>query len=277
MATLTQEQIHLLNEKSKEVRKSIIKSITAANSGHPGGSLSIADLMTLLYYVEMNVDPKDPKNKNRDRFVLSKGHAAPAWYAVLAEKGYFDKNELLGLRKVDRMLQGHPDMKHTPGVDMSTGSLGQGISAACGMALAGKIDKLDYRVFSVLGDGELEEGQVWEAFMFAAQYKLNNLTAFIDLNGLQIDGNIEEVMSPLPVKEKLEAFNWNVLEVDGHNFAELHEAIVQAKANTEAPTAIIMHTLKGKGIKDMEGIAGWHGKAPSQEQCDKFLKEIEEA
>lgn len=277
MATLTQEQIHLLNEKSKEVRKSIIKSITAANSGHPGGSLSIADLMTLLYYVEMNVDPKDPKNKNRDRFVLSKGHAAPAWYAVLAEKGYFDKDELLGLRKVDRMLQGHPDMKHTPGVDMSTGSLGQGISAACGMALAGKIDKLDYRVFSVLGDGELEEGQVWEAFMFAAQYKLNNLTAFIDLNGLQIDGNIEEVMSPLPVKEKLEAFNWNVLEVDGHNFAELHEAIVQAKANTEAPTAIIMHTVKGKGIKDMEGIAGWHGKAPSQEQCDKFLKEIEEA
>lgn len=277
MATLTQEQIHLLNEKSKEVRKSIIKSITAANSGHPGGSLSIADLMTLLYYVEMNVDPKDPKNKNRDRFVLSKGHAAPAWYAVLAEKGYFDKDELLGLRKVDRMLQGHPDMKHTPGVDMSTGSLGQGISAACGMALAGKIDKLDYRVFSVLGDGELEEGQVWEAFMFAAQYKLNNLTAFIDLNGLQIDGNIEEVMSPLPVKEKLEAFNWNVLEVDGHNFAELHEAIAQAKANTEAPTAIIMHTVKGKGIKDMEGIAGWHGKAPSQEQCDKFLKEIEEA
>lgn len=277
MATLTQEQIHLLNEKSKEVRKSIIKSITAANSGHPGGSLSIADLMTLLYYVEMNVDPKDPKNKNRDRFVLSKGHAAPAWYAVLAEKGYFDKDELLGLRKVDRMLQGHPDMKHTPGVDMSTGSLGQGISAACGMALASKIDKLDYRVFSVLGDGELEEGQVWEAFMFAAQYKLNNLTAFIDLNGLQIDGNIEEVMSPLPVKEKLEAFNWNVLEVDGHNFAELHEAIAQAKANTEAPTAIIMHTVKGKGIKDMEGIAGWHGKAPSQEQCDKFLKEIEEA
>lgn len=277
MATLTQEQIHLLNEKSKEVRKSIIKSITAANSGHPGGSLSIADLMTLLYYVEMNVDPKDPKNKNRDRFVLSKGHAAPALYAVLAEKGYFDKDELLGLRKVDRMLQGHPDMKHTPGVDMSTGSLGQGISAACGMALAGKIDKLDYRVFSVLGDGELEEGQVWEAFMFAAQYKLNNLTAFIDLNGLQIDGNIEEVMSPLPVKEKLEAFNWNVLEVDGHNFAELHEAIAQAKANTEAPTAIIMHTVKGKGIKDMEGIAGWHGKAPSQEQCDKFLKEIEEA
>lgn len=277
MATLTQEQIHLLNEKSKEVRKSIIKSITAANSGHPGGSLSIADLMTLLYYVEMNVDPKDPKNKNRDRFVLSKGHAAPAWYAVLAEKGYFDKDELLGLRKVDRMLQGHPDMKHTPGVDMSTGSLGQGISAACGMALAGKIDKLDYRVFSLLGDGELEEGQVWEAFMFAAQYKLNNLTAFIDLNGLQIDGNIEEVMSPLPVKEKLEAFNWNVLEVDGHNFAELHEAIAQAKANTEAPTAIIMHTVKGKGIKDMEGIAGWHGKAPSQEQCDKFLKEIEEA
>lgn len=277
MATLTQEQIHLLNEKSKEVRKSIIKSITAANSGHPGGSLSIADLMTLLYYVEMNVDPKDPKNKNRDRFVLSKGHAAPAWYAVLAEKGYFDKDELLGLRKVDRMLQGHPDMKHTPGVDMSTGSLGQGISAACGMALASKIDKLDYRVFSVLGDGELEEGQVWEAFMFAAQYKLNNLTAFIDLNGLQIDGNIEEVMSPLPVKEKLEAFNWNVLEVDGHNFAELHEAIAQAKANTEAPTAIIMHTVKGKGIKDMEGIAGWHGKAPSREQCDKFLKEIEEA
>lgn len=274
MTKLTAEQKSLVQNKAKEIRVSILKSITAANSGHPGGSLSITDIMALLYYVEMNVDPKNPKCPDRDRFVLSKGHAAPALYATLAEKGYFSKDELQYLRKIDHMLQGHPDMKHTPGVDMSTGSLGQGISAACGMALAGKIDKKDFRVFSILGDGELEEGQVWEAAMFAGYYKLNNLTAFVDFNGLQIDGDIREVMSPLPIGEKFAAFNWNVIEVDGHNLDELHDAIETARATTDKPTVIVMHTVKGKGVKDMEGQAGWHGKAPSPEECEKYVAEV---
>lgn len=274
MTTLTAEQKSLVQEKATAIRVSILKAVTAAKSGHPGGSLSIADLMVLLYYVEMNVDPKNPKDGNRDRFVLSKGHAAPALYATLAEKGFFDKGELENLRKIDCMLQGHPDMKHTPGVDMSTGSLGQGISAACGMALAGRIDKKDYRVFAVLGDGELEEGQVWEAAMFAGFYKLNNLTAFIDFNGLQIDGDIREVMSPLPIAPKFEAFNWNVIEVNGHDLDELHNAIEAAKACTDKPTAIVMNTVKGKGVKEMEGQAGWHGKAPSAEEYEKFVAEL---
>lgn len=274
MTTLTAEQKSLVQEKATAIRVSILKAVTAAKSGHPGGSLSIADLMALLYYVEMNVDPKNPKDGNRDRFVLSKGHAAPALYATLAEKGFFDKGELENLRKIDCMLQGHPDMKHTPGVDMSTGSLGQGISAACGMALAGRIDKKDYCVFAVLGDGELEEGQVWEAAMFAGFYKLNNLTAFIDFNGLQIDGDIREVMSPLPIAPKFEAFNWNVIEVNGHDLDELHNAIEAAKACTDKPTAIVMNTVKGKGVKEMEGQAGWHGKAPSAEEYEKFVAEL---
>lgn len=274
MTTLTAEQKSLVQEKATAIRVSILKAVTAAKSGHPGGSLSIADLMALLYYVEMNVDPKNPKDGNRDRFVLSKGHAAPALYATLAEKGFFDKAELENLRKIDCMLQGHPDMKHTPGVDMSTGSLGQGISAACGMALAGRIDKKDYRVFAVLGDGELEEGQVWEAAMFAGFYKLNNFTAFIDFNGLQIDGDIREVMSPLPIAPKFEAFNWNVIEVNGHDLDELHNAIEAAKACTDKPTAVVMNTVKGKGIKEMEGQAGWHGKAPSAEEYEKFVAEL---
>lgn len=274
MTTLTAEQKSLVQEKATAIRVSILKAVTAAKSGHPGGSLSIADLMALLYYVEMNVDPKNPKDGNRDRFVLSKGHAAPALYATLAEKGFFDKGELENLRKIDCMLQGHPDMKHTSGVDMSTGSLGQGISAACGMALAGRIDKKDYRVFAVLGDGELEEGQVWEAAMFAGFYKLNNLTAFIDFNGLQIDGDIREVMSPLPIAPKFEAFNWNVIEVNGHDLDELHNAIEAAKACTDKPTAIVMNTVKGKGVKEMEGQAGWHGKAPSAEEYEKFVAEL---
>lgn len=274
MTTLTAEQKSLVQEKATAIRVSILKAVTAAKSGHPGGSLSIADLMALLYYVEMNVDPKNPKDGNRDRFVLSKGHAAPALYATLAEKGFFDKAELENLRKIDCMLQGHPDMKHTPGVDMSTGSLGQGISEACGMALAGRIDKKDYRVFAVLGDGELEEGQVWEAAMFAGFYKLNNLTAFIDFNGLQIDGDIREVMSPLPIAPKFEAFNWNVIEVNGHDLDELHNAIEAAKACTDKPTAVVMNTVKGKGIKEMEGQAGWHGKAPSAEEYEKFVAEL---
>ena len=274
MATLTQDVKQLVQEKAKAIRVSIVQSVTAAKSGHPGGSLSIADVMALLYYVEMNVDPANPKAPNRDRFVLSKGHAAPALYATLAEKGYFPKEELLNLRKIDHMLQGHPDMKHTPGVDMSTGSLGQGISAACGMALAGKIDNADYRVYSILGDGELEEGQVWEAAMFAGHYKLNNLTAFVDFNGLQIDGDITKVLSPLPISEKFKAFNWNVIEVNGHDLDELHNAIESAKAFTEGPTCIVMHTVKGKGVAEMEGQAGWHGKAPSAEQGETFVNEI---
>lgn len=274
MATLTQEQLQLVEEKAKAIRVSIVKSVTAAKSGHPGGSLSIADVMALLYFVEMNVDPTNPKAQNRDRFVLSKGHAAPALYATLAEKGFFSKDELLNLRKIDHILQGHPDMKHTPGVDMSTGSLGQGISAACGMALAGKIDNANYRVYSILGDGELEEGQVWEAAMFAGHYKLNNLTAFVDFNGLQIDGDITKVLSPLPIPEKFKAFQWNVIEVNGHNIDALHNAIESAKSYTEGPTCIVMHTIKGKGVDEMEGQAGWHGKAPSAEQGEAFINEI---
>lgn len=274
MATLTQEQKQLVQEKAKSIRASIVQSVTAAKSGHPGGSLSIADVMALLYFVEMNVDANNPKDPNRDRFVLSKGHAAPALYATLAEKGFFDKSELLNLRKIDHILQGHPDMKHTPGVDMSTGSLGQGISAACGMALAGKIDNASYRVYSILGDGELEEGQVWEAAMFGGHYKLNNLTAFVDFNGLQIDGDIEKVLSPLPIPDKFKAFKWNVIEVNGHDLDELHNAIESAKAYVEGPTCIVMHTVKGKGVEEMEGQAGWHGKAPSAEQGIAFVNEI---
>lgn len=274
MARLTAEQRELVTAKAREIRVGILEAVTAAKSGHPGGSLSIADVMALLYYVEMNVDPANPKKADRDRFVLSKGHAAPALYSTLASKGYFPKEELLGLRKVNRMLQGHPDMKHTPGVDMSTGSLGQGISAACGMALAGKIDNSSYHVFSILGDGELEEGQVWEAAMFAGFYKLSNLTAFVDFNGLQIDGDIKEVMSPLPIGEKFAAFNWNVLEVNGHDIDELHDAIEKARACEDKPTVIVMHTIKGKGVAEMEGQAGWHGKAPTEEEGKKFIAEV---
>ena len=275
MTTLTAEQKSLVQEKATAIRVSILKAVTAAKSGHPGGSLSIADLMALLYYVEMNVDPKNPKDGNRDRFVLSKGHAAPALYATLAEKGFFDKGELENLRKIDCMLQGHPDMKHTPGVDMSTGSLGQGISAACGDGI-GRTHRqkktIVFLPYSVTVNWK--EGQVWEAAMFAGFYKLNNLTAFIDFNGLQIDGDIREVMSPLPIAPKFEAFNWNVIEVNGHDLDELHNAIEAAKACTDKPTAIVMNTVKGKGVKEMEGQAGWHGKAPSAEEYEKFVAEL---
>ena len=251
MTPLTVEEKQLLTEKAKAIRVSIVKAVTAAKSGHPGGSLSIADLMALLYFKEMHIDPAQPHREGRDRLVLSKGHAAPALYATLAERGYFPKEELDNLRKIDHMLQGHPDMKHTPGVDMSTGSLGQGISAACGMALAGKIDKSDARVYTILGDGELEEGQVWEAAMFAGHYKLNNLTAFVDFNGLQIDGDITKVLSPLPIPEKFAAFQWHVVEVNGHDFDQLHAAIEEAKSITDKPTCIVMHTVKGKGVTAM--------------------------
>ena len=273
MATLSQDQKQLVQEKAKAIRVSIVQSVTAAKSGHPGGSLSIADVMSLLYFVEMNVDPSNPKKQDRDRFVLSKGHAAPALYATLAEKGYFPKSELINLRKINHFLQGHPDMKHTPGVDMSTGSLGQGISAACGMALAGKIDNADYRVYSILGDGELEEGQVWEAMMAAKHYKLDRFIAFLDKNGLQIDGACETVMDTSPLEEKCRAFGFETVEIDGHDLVAISEAITQAKANQNGkPKMIILKTIKGKGVSFMENNASWHGKAPNSEKQSKHYK-----
>lgn len=275
MNQLTMEEIKFLNEKAKNIRIDILKSITKANSGHTGGSLSIADLLTLLFFHEMNINPANPKMENRDRLVISKGHGAPALYAALAEKGYFPKEEMNFLRQINHMLQGHPDMKHTPGVDMTTGSLGQGFSAACGMALAAKMDHADWRVYTILGDGELEEGQIWEAAMYAAHYKLDHLTAFIDNNGLQIDGAITDVMSSRPIDKKFSAFGWHVITVNGHNMAELHNAIEEARNIKGKPTMIIMKTVKGKGIPEIEGKASWHGKAPSSEECERFVKMLE--
>ena len=275
MNQLTMEEIKLLNEKAKNIRIDILKAITKANSGHTGGSLSIADLLTLLFFHEMNINPANPKMENRDRLVISKGHGAPALYATLAEKGYFPKEEMDFLRQINHMLQGHPDMKHTPGVDMTTGSLGQGFSAACGMALAAKMDHADWRVYTILGDGELEEGQIWEAAMYAAHYKLDHLTAFIDNNGLQIDGAITDVMSSLPIDKKFRAFGWHVITVNGHNMAELHNAIEEARNIKGKPTMIFMKTVKGKGIPEIEGKASWHGKAPSSEECERFVKMLE--
>ena len=263
-----------LEEISKLIRKDIVSMLTESASGHPGGSLSIADIMSVLFFREMNISSENPKDPNRDRFVLSKGHAAPALYSALARKGYFPVEELKTLRKTGTRLQGHPNMNDLPGIDMSTGSLGQGISAAVGMALAGKLDKKDYRVYTILGDGELEEGQVWEAAMSAAHYKLDNLTAFIDFNGLQIDGDITKVMSPCPIDKKFEAFGWNVLVIDGHNYDEILGAIEKAKNHKGQPTAIICNTVKGKGVSFMENEASWHGTAPSKEQCEVAVKEL---
>lgn len=259
---------------AKTVRGDIVSMLTESASGHPGGSLSATDIVTALFFREMNIDVNNPKDENRDRFVLSKGHAAPVLYSVLARKGYFPVEELQTLRKIGSRLQGHPSMKCLPGIDMSTGSLGQGISSAVGMALAGKIDNKSYRVYTVLGDGELEEGQVWEAAMCAAHYKLNNLTAFIDFNGLQIDGNIEDVMNPSPIDTKFNAFGWNTLIIDGHNMDEILEAIEKAKACTNKPTVVVCKTVKGKGVSFMENQASWHGTAPSKEQCEQALTEI---
>ena len=259
---------------STEIRKDIVKMLTESASGHPGGSLSATDIMTVLFFKEMNIDPNNEKDPNRDRFVLSKGHAAPVLYSTLARRGYFPVEELSTLRKFKSRLQGHPSIQYLPGIDMSTGSLGQGISAAVGMALAGKIDKKDYRVYTILGDGELEEGQVWEASMCAAHYKLNNLTAFIDFNGLQIDGDITKVMNPCPIDKKFEAFGWNVLVIDGHNYEEIIDAIEKAKECKDKPTAVVCKTIKGKGVSFMENQAEWHGIAPSIEQCEAALKEL---
>ena len=259
---------------STEIRKDIVKMLTESASGHPGGSLSATDIMTVLFFKEMNIDPNNEKDPNSDRLVLSKGHAAPVLYSTLARRGYFPVEELSTLRKFKSRLQGHPSIQYLPGIDMSTGSLGQGISAAVGMALAGKIDKKDYRVYTILGDGELEEGQVWEASMCAAHYKLNNLTAFIDFNGLQIDGDITKVMNPCPIDKKFEAFGWNVLVIDGHNYEEIIDAIEKAKECKDKPTAVVCKTIKGKGISFMENQAEWHGIAPSREQCEAALKEL---
>ena len=260
---------------ANKVRKNALTAVYSAASGHPGGSLSIADLLALLYFEVMNVDPKNPKMENRDRLVLSKGHTAPALYSVLAEKGFFPVEDVATFRNTKSYLQGHPDMNKVPGIDMSTGSLGQGVSTAGGMALAAKLDNKDYRVYSILGDGELEEGQVWEQAMFAAHYKLDNLTIFVDNNGLQIDGDVAEVMNPNPIDEKFKAFGWHVIVADAHNIEELMAAIDEAKATKGQPTAVIMKSVKGKNVSFMENQAGWHGSAPNKEQYEQAIAELD--
>lgn len=266
-----------LKKTANEVRKNIVTAVYHAHSGHPGGSLSAADILTYLYFEEMNIDPKNPKKADRDRFVLSKGHAAPGLYSTLAERGYFDKEELKGLRHVGCFLQGHPDMKHTPGVDMSSGSLGQGISAAVGMALAGKMDNADYRVYALLGDGEIQEGQVWEASMLAANHKLDNLVVIVDNNNLQIDGTVEDVNSPYPIDEKFKAFKFHVININGNDFGEIAAAFKEAREHKGQPTAIIAKTVKGKGVAFMENQVGWHGKAPNKEEYETAMKDLEKA
>ena len=261
---------------ANKVRKNAITAVYTAASGHPGGSLSIADVLTLLYFEVMNIDPKNPKKEDRDRFVLSKGHTAPALYSTLALRGFFSVEDIPTFRNINSYLQGHPDMRKVPGVDMSTGSLGQGVSAAGGMALSAKLDNKDYRVYSILGDGELEEGQVWEQAMFAAHYKLDNLTVFVDNNGLQIDGDICKVMNPTPIDKKFEAFGWNVIVTDAHDFEKLYNAIEAAKACKGKPTAIIMKSVKGKNVSYMENNAAWHGNAPKQPEYEIAIKELDE-
>ena len=263
-----------LKQKANEVRKGIVTSVHSAKAGHPGGSLSAADMFTFLYFEEMNIDPKDPKKEDRDRFVLSKGHTAPGLYSVLANRGYFPVEDLTTLRKLGSYLQGHPCMQETPGVDMSSGSLGQGISAAVGMALAAKMDNKEYRVYTLLGDGEIQEGQVWEASMFAGARKLDNLVVIVDNNGLQIDGKIEDVCSPYPIDKKFEAFNFNVINIDGHDFDQIRAAMKAARDCKGMPTAIIMKTTKGKGVSFMENNAGWHGKAPNDEEYATAMADL---
>ena len=263
-----------LNEITRNIRKDIVTMIHGSKSGHPGGSLSAVEILTALYFDEMNIDPENPKKEDRDRFVLSKGHAAPVLYATLAERGYFDKKELLSLRKVGAMLQGHPDMKGTPGVEISTGSLGQGFSVACGMAMASKLDNAPWRVYALLGDGEVQEGLIWEAAMSAAHYKLDNMVAFLDYNGLQIDGEVEKVMNIGPIVDKFKSFGWNVIEIDGHDFDQIFAALDMAKSIVEKPTMIVAMTIKGKGVSFMENNAGWHGNAPSDNDLEIALAEL---
>lgn len=264
----------MLKEQAKQIRRDIVSMVGAAKSGHPGGSLSAAEILTYLYFEEMNVNPAEPKWEDRDRFVLSKGHAAPVLYAALARKGFFPAEDLMSLRKIGSHLQGHPDMKKVPGVDMSTGSLGTGFSAATGIALACQLDKKPSYVYTLLGDGELQEGQVWEAAMSAAHYKLDNLIAFVDNNGLQIDGNIDDVLSPNPIDAKFAAFGWHVQVIDGHDFAQIADAIKAAKAAAGKPSVIVAKTVKGKGVSYMENQAGWHGSAPNAEQVAQAMEEL---
>jgi len=263
-----------LAEIARKIRVGIIDAVYSANSGHPGGSLSIADVLTYLYWEELNINPADPKWEDRDRLVLSKGHCAPGLYSALAHRGYFPVEDLKTLRKTSSYLQGHPDMKHTPGVDMSSGSLGQGTSVSCGMALAAKIDNKPQRIYAILGDGETEEGQVWEAAMFAGHYKLSNLCWLVDFNGLQIDGAITDVMNSTPIDSKFEAFGWNVIVIDGHDFNQIEKAVEEAKATKGKPTMVLCKTVKGKGVSFMENKAGWHGKAPNAEEYEQAVKEL---
>lgn len=266
-----------LQKTAVEIRKGIVESVHSAKAGHPGGSLSAADIFTYLYFEEMNIDPKNPKDPDRDRFVLSKGHTAPGLYAALAHRGYFPVEDLLTLRHTGSYLQGHPDMKHIPGVDMSSGSLGQGLSAACGMALGAKQAKKDFRVYALCGDGEIQEGQIWEAAMFAGFRKLDNLCVIVDNNNLQIDGAIDEVCSPYPIDQKFEAFNFHVINIDGNDFDQIRAAFDEAKATKGMPTAIIAHTVKGKGVSFMENNVGWHGKAPNDEEFAIAMEDLRKA
>ena len=266
-----------LEKMANEIRKDIVTAVHSAKSGHPGGSLSSADIFTYLYFEEMNVDPANPKWEDRDRFVLSKGHVAPGLYSTLAEKGYFPKEDLKTLRHTGSYLQGHPDMKHIPGIDMSSGSLGQGVSVAVGMAAAGKYDKKDYRVYTLTGDGEIQEGQIWEAAMWAGHRKLDNLVVIVDINNLQIDGSVEDVCSPYPIDKKFEAFNFHVINIDGNDFDQIRAAFKEARETKGMPTAIIAKTVKGKGVSFMENAAGWHGKAPNDEEYEIAMADLEKA
>ncbi len=263
-----------IENKAKEIRRDIIEQVYRASSGHPGGSLSIADIMAVLYFDELNIDEKNPKWEKRDRLILSKGHCSPALYGALAERGFFDKEDLKGFRNINSKLQGHPNMNDVPGVDMSSGSLGQGLSVANGMAISGKLDNKNYRVYCILGDGEIEEGQVWEAAMASNKYKLDNLCVIVDNNNLQIDGTIEEVMSSYPIDKKFESFGFKVICIDGHNIQEIKEAFKEARNTKGKPTCIVAKTIKGKGVSFMENQVGWHGKAPNQEQYEEAMKEI---
>ena len=266
-----------LMKTANEIRKGIVSSVHSAKAGHPGGSLSAADIFTYLYFEELRIDPKEPKKADRDRFVLSKGHTAPGLYSALANRGYFPVEDLLTLRHTGSYLQGHPDMKHIPGVDMSSGSLGQGLSAACGMALAGKMKQQDYRVYALCGDGEIEEGQIWEAAMFAGFRKLDNLCVIVDNNNLQIDGPIDEVCSPYPIDKKFESFHFHVINIDGNDFDEIKKAFDEARTTKGMPTAIIAHTVKGKGVSYMENSVGWHGKAPNDEEYAVAMEDLRKA
>lgn len=271
---MNQTKKDMLKEAASNIRLGALECVYSANSGHPGGSLSIADVLAYLYFEKMNINPENPKDPNRDRFVLSKGHACPAVYSALANRGFFSKDLLKTFRNKDSILQGHPDMKNVPGIDMSTGSLGQGISAACGMALTGKTSDAKWRVYTILGDGECEEGQVWEAAMFAAHYKLDNLLAFVDFNGLQIDGPVTEVINPTPIDEKFKAFGWNVVLADGHDFDSIENAVSECEKVKGKPSVIVMKTVKGKGVSFMENKVEWHGSAPNAEQYETAVSDI---